>query len=118
DHALERRTHRDLRPRPVTKSVATAAEETQSTRIVGLKNLPARVALSTHEAPVGVAHVDRDAVPAFQPGTFSSPKNPFSTAQMAAWVRFWTQILRNMVLRWTLTVASVIEHARAIILLD
>src|SRR3954447_5956888 len=42
---------------------------------------------------------------------------PLFIAQMAAWVRLLTSILRSRVFRWTLTVASVMPSRIAIILL-
>src|ERR1700722_11566972 len=39
-------------------------------------------------------------------------------AQMAAWVRLLTRILRRIALTWTLTVASAISFLRAIVLLE
>src|SRR4051812_4503012 len=46
-----------------------------------------------------------------------SAVKPLFIAQMAAWVRLLTSILRSRVFRWTLTVASVMPSLIAIILL-
>ena len=48
-----------------------------------------------------------------------SPKDKsWFIAQMAAWVRLFTLILRRIALIWTLTVASAISFLRAIALLE
>src|SRR6266852_6705627 len=44
--------------------------------------------------------------------------DPLFIPQIAAWVRFWTRILRTIALTWTFTVASAILIFRAIHLLE
>ena len=53
-----------------------------------------------------------------QPSFIVRTSEPLFIPQIAAWVRFWTLILRRIALTWTFTVASAISILRAMHLLE